>query len=262
MTASRDPDARIAAFFEAAQPDLPDRAFDAVRRDIHRTRQLWAIGGLREPVAFPGAGFLAAAAAVVALAIVLFNVGPFVSPAGVPTPEPTRTVAPSPVASPSSAALPSGPTVFTSPLYGYTVTIPAGWLAAPAVVPWDGTRSSGPDGEADKFAGPEQIMSWAIAGPFKGDLGAFVTNRIAANARDHSDTCPVAEPEINEPLQIGGRAWVLLGWNCGAVINQALTVRGADAYSFTFRDLGVKAATDPADRALFLSILESFELPT
>ena len=261
MTAPRDPDARIAAFFEATQPELPDRAFDAVRRDIHRTRQLWAIGALREPIAFPGAGFFAAAAAVVAIAIVLVNLGPIGGPGGVPTPAPTATAAATPAISPSPAASPSGPTVFTSPLYGYGVTVPAGWIAAPALVKWDGTRSSGPDAESDKFAGPEQIMAWAIAGPFSGDLAAFSTNRIAANDRDHSDTCPVAEPEINEPLQIGGQPWVFLGWNCGAVINQALTVHGGIAYSFTFRDLGVKAATDPADRALFLSILDSVELP-
>jgi hypothetical protein len=146
-------------------------------------------------------------------------------------------------------------------MYGYTVTIPAGWLAAPAVLRWDGTKSSGPDAESDKFAGPAQLTSWAIAGPFSGDLAAFVTDRIAANARDHSDTCPRATPEINEPLQIGGQPWVLLGWNCGAVINQALTFRAGVAYVFTFRDLGVRAATDPADRALFMSILDSVELP-
>jgi hypothetical protein len=262
MTAPRDPDARIAAFFEASQPDLPDRAFDAVRRDIHRTRQLIVIGPWRQPTSFQSFGFVAAAAAAVAVAIVLLNMRPGFGPGGVPTPAPTPTVGPLPVVSASAAASPSGPTVFTSPLYGYTATIPAGWFTAPALLRWDGTKSPGPDAEADKFAGPEQISAWAIGGPFSGDLAAFVTNRIAANARDHSDTCPVAEPEINEPLQIGGQPWVLLGWNCGAVINQALTLRNGVAYVFTFRDLGVRAATDPVDRALFLSILDSVELPS
>jgi hypothetical protein len=264
MSAPREPDARIAAFFEAAQPNLPDRTFDAVRRDIHRTRQLVVIGPLREPLAFPSAGFLAAAAAIVAIAIVLLNVRSVLGPGGVPTPVPTPTVGASPAvsASASAPASPSVPTVFTSPLYGYTVTVPAGWITAPAVLRWDGTKAPGPDAESDRFAGPAQLSAWVIGGPFSGDLAAFVTDRVAANDRDHSDTCPVAEPEINEPLQIGGQPWVLLGWNCGAVINQALTTRAGTAYVFTFRDLGVKAATDPADRAIFLSILESVELPT
>lgn len=262
MTAPRDPDARIAAFFESSQPDLPDRTFDAVRRDIQRTRQLVAIGPWRQPTSFAGIGFVGAAAAVLAVALVLLNLRPGGGPGGVPTPAPTQSVAPSATASPSVSASPSGPTVFTSPLYGYTATIPGGWLTAPAVIRWDGTKSSGPDAESDKFAGPEQLTAWAIGGPFSGDLAAFVTNRIAANARDHSDTCPVAEPEINEPLQIAGQPWVLLGWNCGAVINQALTLHNGVAYDFTFRDLAIEAASDPADRALFLSILDSVELPS
>ena len=261
MTAPRHPDARIAAFFEATQPDLPDRTFDAVRRDIHRTRQLIVIGPWRQPTTFRGAGLVAAAAAALAVGIVLLNLRPVLGPGGVPTPAPTPTVAPSPAVTSSAATSPSGPTVFTSPLYAYTVTIPAGWITAPAVLQWDGTKAPGPDAETDKFAGPEQLSAWAIAGPFSGDLSAFVTNRVAANDRDHSDTCPVADPEINERLEIGGQPWVFLGWNCGAVINQALAIRAGTAYVFTFRDLGVKAATEPADRALFLSILDSVELP-
>ncbi|TME13466.1 MAG: hypothetical protein E6I65_00915 [Chloroflexi bacterium] len=261
MTASRDPDARIAAFFESSQPDLPDRTFNVVRRDIHRTRQLVVIGPWREPTSFGNGAFVAATAAVVAVAIVLLNLRPIVGPGGVPSPAPTPTVAPSPAVSSTAAASPTGPTVFTSPMYGYTVTIPAGWLAAPALLRWDGIKQPGPDAEADKFAGPEQLTAWAFAGPFSGDLAAFVTDRITANARDHSDTCPRATPEINEPLPIGGQAWVLLGWNCGALINNAVTVRAGVAYEFAYRDLGIEAATDPADRALFQSILNSVELP-
>ncbi len=72
---------------------------------------------------------------------------------------------------------------------------------------------------ADRFVGPASAqrlgLRWAV------DLrsGRIRSDRIAATARDHGDTCPVAEPEVNEPLQIGGEPWVLLGWNCGALIN-------------------------------------------
>lgn len=261
MTAPRDPEARIAAFFEASQPELPDRTFDALRRDIHRTRQLVAIGPWRQPTSFAGFGFVGAAAALLAVALVLLNLRPGGGPGGVPTPAPSPTVAPSPAASASAAASPSGPTVFTSVLYGYTVTIPAGWLTAPAAIRWDGTKQPGPDAEADRFDGPDQLDAWAFAGPFSGNLDAFVADRIVANARDHSDTCPVEQPDINEQLQIGAQEWVLLGWNCGALINNAVTVQAGVAYEFVLRDFGVKAANDPADRALFRSMLDSVALP-
>jgi hypothetical protein len=259
MTAPRDRDARIEAFFDTSQPDLPDRTFDAVRRDIHRTRQLVVLGPLRGPDPIVGARFAAVAVVVLAVGIGLLNLRPVVGPGGS---APTPTVVPSPTVSPSATASPSGPTVFTSPLYGYTVTVPAGWTSAPAIVRWDGRKQPGPDAESDKFGGPESLSAWAFAGPFSGDLAAFVADRVVATARDHSDTCPVAEPEINEPLQIGGQSWVFLGWNCGALINYAGTVRAGVAYEFVFRDPAVKAATDPVDRALFLSILGSVELPT
>jgi hypothetical protein len=262
MTAPRDRDARIAAFFEATQPDLPDRTFDAVRRDIHRTRQLVVLGPLREPDSILGARFAAAAVVVLAVGIALLNLRPAVGPGGVPIPTATPTVVPSPTISPSAAASPSGPTVFTSPLYGYTLTIPAGWISAPAIVRWDGKRQSGPDAESDKFGGPDRLSAWGFAGSFSGDLDGFVTNRITANARDHADTCPVDALEINEPLQIGGQPGVLLGWNCDALINQAVTVRSGVAYAFVFRDLAARAASDPADRAIFQSIIDSIELPT
>ena len=151
--------------------------------------------------------------------------------------------------------------MFTSPLYDYSVTVPAGWISAPAILRWDGIKHPGPEAETDQFVGPGDLTAWAFAGPFTGELTAFVADRIVANARDHSDTCPVAEPEIDEALQIGGRSWVLLGWNCGALINTAVTVRAGVAYTFTFRDLDVRAATDPVDRAIFLSMLDSVELP-
>jgi hypothetical protein len=262
MTAPRDPDARVAAFFEAIQPDLPDRAFDAVRRDIQRTRQRVVVGPWRQPGALRDARYLAAAAVVVALAFGLLSLRPAGGPGGVPTPAPSPTgPAPSATVSPSAGASPAGPTVFTSTLYGYTVTVPGGWLTAPGVIRWDGIKQPGPDAETDKFVGPDQLMAWAFAGPFGGELASLVSDRIAANARDHADTCPGAVPEINEPLRIGGQPWVLLGWNCGALINQAVTIRAGVAYAFTFRDLGINAATNPVDRALFLSILDSIELP-
>lgn len=249
MTEPRHLDARIAEFFRTTQPDLPDRAFDAVRRDLHRTRQLVVVGPFREPSSLPRARYGVAAVVVLALGIVTLSLRSVGGPGGLPSP------------SPSAAATLSTPTVFTSPIYGYTVTAPAGWIVAPALLRWDGTTQSGPDADADKLAGPRKLDVWAFAGPFGGDLAAFADNRIAANARDHADTCPADAFKTNEPFEIGGEAWVLLTWNCGALINQAITIHGGVAYAFVFRDLDVRAATDPVDRELFLSILDSVELP-
>ena len=260
MTTPRDRDARIAAFFQASQPDLPDRTYDAVHRDIHRTRQLIVVGPLREPIL--GGRFAAAAVVVVAVGFALLNLRPAVGPGGAPMPTATPTVVPSPTVSPSASASPSGPTAFTSPLYGYDIALPGGWTVGPARIRWDGASAPADDSSSvDRFVGPERLSAWGFAGPFSGDLAAFVSDRIAATARDHSDTCPVAEPEINEPLQIGGQPGVLLGWNCGALINTAVTVRAGVAYAFTFRDLAVKAASDPDDRVIFEDVMDSVTLP-
>ena len=129
-TPSRD--TRVAAFFDAHQPDLPDRAFDAVRRDIHRTRQLIVIGPLREPGSMLGGQPVVAPVVVLAVGIAFLNLRPVLGPGGAPMPTATPTVVPSPSVSASAAASPSGPTVYTSPLYGYTIALPGGWTVGPA----------------------------------------------------------------------------------------------------------------------------------
>ena len=50
MTARR-PDELIDAFLEEGRDDLPDRVFDAVRGEIHRTRQRVVIGPWTGPCA-------------------------------------------------------------------------------------------------------------------------------------------------------------------------------------------------------------------
>jgi hypothetical protein len=261
MTTPPDRDLRIEAFFETPQPELPDRTFEAVRRDVHRTRQLIVIGRVREPEHVLSASVLVAAVVVLAIGIGYLDLRPGSGPGGAPSPTPNPTVVQSPTASPSGVASPARPTTFTSPLYGYTITVPAGWAVAPAIVRWDGKTQPGPDADTDKFGGPAQLSAFGFAGRFSGNLTAFVSDRIAATAQDHADTCPVAEPEINERLQIGAQQWALLGWDCGALINTAVTVRAGIGYVVTFRNLAIQAATDPADRAIFRSMLDSIELP-
>ena len=259
MTTPRDHDAAIAAFFEERQPELSDRALEAIRRSVHQTRQRGAIRRLTVPDSSLSVQLLAGAAIAVAVLVAVMNLQPGHGPGGAPTPVPTPS--PTPTAAPSPSPSPTGPTVFTSSFYGYTMTIPAGWTVVPAGLRWDGTSEPGPFAQADIFVGPDQRTMWAFAGPFDGDLEAFVQARIATTHREHADTCPDETPEIQQPTEVAGVAAVLLGWNCGGVINEVVFVRSGEAFEFVIRDLSVVAASDPDVDALFASVLATVELP-
>ncbi len=141
MTAPRDPDARISAFLEEGLTDLPDRAFDAVRRDIHRTRQRAAIGSWRQPHMTSIARVAIAAAAVVIVTLVLVNLtrsgssgpgAPSLSPSPSPSSEPSPSLS-TPTGPPAYAwpqRLAAG-TYVTSLIWGpdlvFRFTVPEGW---------------------------------------------------------------------------------------------------------------------------------------
>ena len=149
MTAQRDPDALIRTFLDEGQTELPDRAFDAVRRDIHHTRQRVVIGPWREPHMSIFARVAIAAAAVVAVGFAWVNFGP--SPGGGVGAAPTPTAAPTapPTASPSprpipmldSRSLEPGRYALNSTI-PISVTVPAGWSSL-------GRESVKKDGEAE-----------------------------------------------------------------------------------------------------------------
>jgi hypothetical protein len=243
MTEHRDSDALIAAYFAERPPELPDRAFDAVRRDIHGTRQRLVIG----PWPVPGARGFARVLSLVAAVLVIVSLWvltvPGLGPGGGPTSSPTPT-----------------PTVFRSPFYGYSIVVPHGWTATPATVRWDGESQPSLGPNVDQLAGPHLILL-GYAGPFAGNLAAFVQDRIAANARDHSDTCPSNALQLNQPRTIGGEAGVLLGFNCGARIDQAITVHAGVGYAFTIRDSAFSSSLDPTDFASVQSTLDSLIFP-
>jgi len=187
---------------------------------------------------------------------------PPASPPSAATEGPTSAGTDTASAAPASAAsADASPTAFRSPLYKYTVTLPAGWAGGAAMLPWNGKSQSGhEEPDVDKFGGPSNASAWAFAGPTSLDLARFAKDRIEANSRDHSDNCP-AQPEVSEPIEIGGETGAFLAWNCGILINQALIVRKGTAYAFLFRDFDVHAATDPNDRALFEQLLDSVTFP-
>jgi hypothetical protein len=101
MTASRDPERLIRAFLDEGVTELPERAYDVVRSDIDRTHQRVVIGPWRTPDMNTFAKFAMAAAAVLVVAFVGYNLLPSDPGTGG-----TATVSPSPSASPSVAASP------------------------------------------------------------------------------------------------------------------------------------------------------------
>jgi hypothetical protein len=243
MSDHRDPDPIIAAYFAQPAPDLPDRAFDAVRRDIHGIRQRRVFWPWRQPERRALGRALSLAAAVLVIVSLWMLAVPGPGPGGGPASSPTPT-----------------PNVFRSPLYGYSIVVPTGWSATPATAHWDGVSAASLGPNVDQLAGPHLIVL-GYAGPFAGDLAAFVQDQIAASARDHSDTCPSNALQLNQPTTIGGQPGVLLGFNCGARIDQVITVHDGVGYAFTIRDAAFSPTLDPTDFATAQSMLDSLTFP-
>ena len=177
------------------------------------------------------------------------------------TPSPVASAVASSTPAPTSAGPSASPTSFTSKTYGYSLTVPGGWTIIQATAAWDGKGAPFHDvPEADQFVGPAAASAWFFGAPTTKDLKAKVNESIAANAASHGNTCP-AVPDVQDPIQIGSEPGVLLGYNCGILINSGITVHKGIAYLFGFRDPAVHAATDPADRAAFLELLKSVQFP-
>jgi hypothetical protein len=154
------------------------------------------------------------------------------------------------------------PTTFTSKAYGYTVTVPAGWASRQAYEKWDGEwELDGTSNAVDLFGEPSVSKGvWAAAAPSQRDLAAEAAFAIVWNAHYHGDFCP-HRPTTRSRVTIGGRPGVLLAYNCGILINMAVTVDHDVEYWFVFVDRGVVAANDPADHLTFLRMLRSVHFP-
>jgi hypothetical protein len=192
------------------------------------------------------------------------SVRPSLAPASVPAaasqPPSAALATPGVTLSPPPAPT---PVTFTSPLYSYSLTLPAGWSVAAATLPWDSASAPGNDASSvDKFVSPATVSTFGFAGPVATDMAKFVKDTIAWTVRDHGDTCPATAPEATEPIQIGGEGGMLLSWDCGILINQALLLRDGTGFVFVMRDPGVQAATDATDRALLEDLMNSVRLPS
>ncbi len=165
---------------------------------------------------------------------------------------PADHTSPSPTPSPSAQ-----PKTFTSQTYGYSLTLPKGWIAIQASAPWDGNGSPAfDDVVADQFTGLTPADVWAFAAPTTKPLGAYVRLTITGTLKDHGEDCP-AGPVAQHPIQIGRHPGMLLEWDCGLLINQAVAVHNGVGYFFGLRDPSVKAARNAGDRKLFLGLLDS-----
>jgi hypothetical protein len=149
------------------------------------------------------------------------------------------------------------PVVFASAQYPYSISLPIGWTGTAARAAWDGTGAPTIDDPAMDVFGPAgNGTAFGAAAKTTSSLATWVADGIATNFQVHSDTCPQT-PGMDEPVTIGGQPGTLVGWNCGILINTAFTVVNGYGYRFAFRDPAVAAATDPADKATFTTMLGS-----
>jgi hypothetical protein len=240
---TRDPDSVLEAWIDEGPRYLPDATRRAILNALPTTPQsrrgFTAPGSSATTTAFVQWAAVAIVA-VVAIGALALLTGPR---GGVGGP-----------------ASPSAPNVFRSPFYGYSIAVPTGWRATPATTLWDGESQPSLGPNVDQLAGPHLIVL-GYAGPFPGNLAAFVQGRLAANARDHADTCPSNALVLNESITIGDRPGVLLGLNCGARIDQAITVQDGIGYAFTVRDANFSPTLDPADLATVRSMLDRVIFP-
>jgi hypothetical protein len=140
------------------------------------------------------------------------------------------------------------------------VTLPKGWIGVQASARWDGKGSPGSDDVvADQFIGLTPADVWAFAAPTTKPLSAYAKATIAGTLEDHGEDCATG-PVAQHPIQIGGHPGMLLEWDCGLLVNQAVAVHNGVGYFFGLRDPSVHEASNARDRKLLLGLLDSVQL--
>ena len=140
------------------------------------------------------------------------------------------------------------------------MALPTDWTTIQAVAKWDGRSGlTYESAQVDQFASSGKNVS-GVAARWNRDLAAYTRFWISWITRYHGQTCPV-EPNSRTAATIGGQPGVLLAYNCGILINQAITVHNGVGYDFLFRDPSVAAASNPADHAMFMTMLSSIRFP-
>jgi hypothetical protein len=141
------------------------------------------------------------------------------------------------------------------------VVLPAGWSSGPATARWDGVSGIKSDSpEVDRWMSAAAASAWVSAAPYAKDLPSYTAKTIADTVKYHGDTCS-PPPAGQEPIVVGGEPGTLISWNCGILINLAVTVHHGIGYTLGFRDPVVNAASEPNDHKTFVDLLTSLRFP-
>jgi len=279
---------RITAWLEEeATGTLPNRVLDSVfeqTREARRRRSPLAGRMFRMPRSLSVLIAVGAAAIILVVAAALFGPKPLpgtrgpgitaaTSPSAATSPVATPAVTPAATPVPSATPLAAAADV-TSPIYGYTVHVPAGWKVILATAAWDGRSAVGHDDPiVDQLDPPQQTgrcqqaflcgpINWAYARPWTGTLAEWQAFIDVADARDHP--CP-ASPESTTAVEVDGTPAILEVKRCepvtGILVVDAVTVRGGTAYVFYGQDQSRDRTVEQLDRTDFLALLSAVALP-
>ena len=228
MTSSRDTERLIRAFLDDGVTELPERVYDVVRSDIDRTHQRVVIGPWRTPDMNTFAKFAMAAAAVLVVAIVGYNLLPgesgrgattptaSPSPSAPPSPSPSSEASLAPAPTPVEGAIPPRGTLevgrhaFSQNGVGFSLEIAAnGWTSSGVeVAPDGGHLTKGNLGLGNKDAA--WMLFWSIDGVYADPCAGVAAPPVSPSAADlASAVAPLAGTELvsgPSDVTVGGRA--------------------------------------------------------
>ncbi len=253
-TSDRDVTRAIRSWLHEDRHEDASRIAGAVLDQVDTTRQRRSWWPARRSSDMNGfAKFLVATAAVVAVLFVGAQlIGPpsgGVGSQATPTPEPTASPEPSTSSPPSTPPLTES---FTSPLHGFSVSYPEGWIAEAATEPWtDGTHHPDfTDTFADDLYDPvlTDHLDLAFASQPLGDStpDEWVAEQMAGN--DCSAT---------EPIAVDGATGLIGGRRLDMV---AVTAAGRGYWIILRTSDDVPSAVAAYDRAWFEEVLATVQL--
>ena len=197
-------------------------------------------------------------AAVVAMLAACGNSGTTAPPTTTATAIATATSAAMSTTFPATTASES---VFTSPLYGYSIVLPADWTPRPATEAWDGNVGGfgSSTANSDVFQGTMIFNTlWAAAAPTTKGLNDFVSEENAIDATMHDCENP---PDIDEPITLDDEPARLTAKNCPignkTLIASAAVIKDGVGYFFYFRHVD----PDPSSLDVFQELLTGVTLP-
>jgi hypothetical protein len=242
MTGPRSAEDRIALWLEEESAGfLPDRVLDATfdrTRDTHqRGPSVWRLPSMTRPI--PALIVVGAAAVIIVAAAALFA-----------RPTPNQSVGASPIS--------AGP--YTSPLFAYTVDVPAGWQVVPAIKPWPaGQRIETDSTSVDTFRIPgspiDASMAVAAQAAPQGTTAASWLSTWERIREDIGGRCFGSSVGWMTATVVGLPAWHVK-WRCDNPTDER---SNWDEYTFLAGGMGYVISGNPVmvDR-----LLASFRLPS